>query len=99
LHSLLQSLLKLDGKLVTVGVPPHPLELPTSSLIFGRKSVAGSLIGGIKETQEMLDFCGEHNITSDVSCSAGFLSSVVYTFALLPWRLFESSTGMSPHNA
>jgi alcohol dehydrogenase (NADP+) len=62
-----QNLLKLDGKLVTVGVPPHPLQLPTNALIFGRKSVAGSLIGGIKETQEMLDFCGEHNITSDVS--------------------------------
>ncbi len=65
--SPLQALLKLDGKLITVGVPPHPLELPTNALIFGRKSVAGSLIGGIKETQEMLDFCGEHNITSDVS--------------------------------
>lgn len=63
----LQNLLKLDGKLITVGVPPHPLQLPTNALIFGRKSVAGSLIGGIKETQEMLDFCGEHNITSDVS--------------------------------
>ena len=63
----LQNLLKLDGKLITVGVPPHPLQLPTNALIFGRKSVAGSLIGGIKETQEMLNFCGEHNITSDVS--------------------------------
>jgi cinnamyl-alcohol dehydrogenase len=60
------ALLKLDGKLVTVGVPPEPLQLPTSALIFGRKLVGGSLIGGIKETQEMLDFCGKHNITSDI---------------------------------
>jgi cinnamyl-alcohol dehydrogenase len=69
------NLLKLDGKLITVGVPPHPLQLPTNALIFGRKSVAGSLIGGIKETQEMLDFCGEHNITSDVEeCPASYVN-------------------------
>ena len=60
------ALLKRDGTLTQVGVPAEPLSLQVGSLIFGRKSFTGSLIGGIKETQEMLDFCGEHNITSDI---------------------------------
>jgi uncharacterized zinc-type alcohol dehydrogenase-like protein len=59
-------LLKRDGTLTQVGVPPEPLALQVGSLIFGRRNFNGSLIGGIKETQEMLDFCGEHNITSDI---------------------------------
>jgi alcohol dehydrogenase (NADP+) len=59
-------LLKLDGNLTQVGVPPEPLSLNVGSLIYGRRSLSGSLIGGIKETQGMLDFCGEHNITSDI---------------------------------
>ena len=59
-------LLKLDGNLTQVGVPPEPLSLNVGSLIYGRRSLSGSLIGGIKETQEMLYFCGEHNITSDI---------------------------------
>ena len=59
-------LLKRDGTLTQVGVPAEPLAVQVGSLIFGRRSFTGSLIGGIKETQEMLDFCGEHNITSDV---------------------------------
>jgi uncharacterized zinc-type alcohol dehydrogenase-like protein len=59
-------LLKRDGNLTQVGVPAEPLPLQVGSLIFGRRSLSGSLIGGIKETQEMLDFCGEHNITSDI---------------------------------
>ncbi|AFY91649.1 NAD(P)-dependent alcohol dehydrogenase [Chamaesiphon minutus] len=59
-------LLKRDGNLTQVGVPPEPLSLNVGSLVFGRRSLSGSLIGGIKETQEMLDFCGEHNITSDI---------------------------------
>ena len=59
-------LLKRDGNLTQVGVPAEPLSLNVSSLIFGRRSLSGSLIGGIKETQEMLDFCGKHNITSDI---------------------------------
>jgi uncharacterized zinc-type alcohol dehydrogenase-like protein len=59
-------LLKRDGTLSQVGVPPEPLSLQVGSLIFGRRNFSGSLIGGIKETQEMLDFCGEHNITSDI---------------------------------
>ncbi|PSB47137.1 NAD(P)-dependent alcohol dehydrogenase [Chamaesiphon polymorphus] len=59
-------LLKRDGNLTQVGVPPEPLSLNVGSLVFGRRSLSGSLIGGIKETQEMLDFCGKHNITSDI---------------------------------
>jgi len=59
-------LLKRDGNLTQVGVPPEPLAVQVSSLIFGRRNFSGSLIGGIKETQEMLYFCGEHNITSDI---------------------------------
>ena len=59
-------LLKRDGNLTQVGVPPEPLSLNVGSLIYGRRSLSGSLIGGIKETQEMLDFCGKHNITSDI---------------------------------
>jgi len=60
------NLLGIDGTLCLVGVPEKPLALGSLGVIFGRKSVSGSLIGGIKETQEMLDFCGEHNIVSDV---------------------------------
>jgi uncharacterized zinc-type alcohol dehydrogenase-like protein len=59
-------LLTLDGNLVLVGAPEKPLSLVSFGLIFGRRSVSGSLIGGLAETQEMLDFCGKHNITSDV---------------------------------
>lgn len=49
-----------------VGAPNEPLALDVAGLIFGGKKVAGSLIGGIRETQEMLDFCGKHNVTADV---------------------------------
>lgn len=59
-------LLKTDGTLAIVGAPEHPLPIAAFSLIPGRKSFAGSTIGSIAETQEMLDFCGEHNIVSDV---------------------------------
>jgi uncharacterized zinc-type alcohol dehydrogenase-like protein len=59
-------LLKRDGTLTQVGAPAEPLSVQVTSLIFGRRNFSGSLIGGIKETQEMLDFCGAHNITSDV---------------------------------
>ncbi|KAK6794032.1 hypothetical protein RDI58_007485 [Solanum bulbocastanum] len=62
----LLSLLKLDGKLVTVGLPEKPLELPISPLVLGRKFVGGSCIGGMKEAQEMLDFCAKHNISADI---------------------------------
>jgi alcohol dehydrogenase (NADP+) len=60
------ALLKVDGALVLVGVPPEPAPVHAMSFIFGRKTLAGSLIGGIAETQEMLDFCGKHGITADV---------------------------------
>jgi uncharacterized zinc-type alcohol dehydrogenase-like protein len=60
------NLLKHDGTMAVVGVPNKPLNLHLFSVIMGRKTLAGSLIGGIAETQEMLDFCGKHNITSDV---------------------------------
>jgi uncharacterized zinc-type alcohol dehydrogenase-like protein len=60
------SLLGKDGTMVQVGAPPEPVPVAVSVLLFGRKSLSGSLIGGTKETQEMLDFCGEKNITSDV---------------------------------
>ena len=59
-------LLKRDGNLTQVGLPEEPLAVQVGSLIFGRRNFSGSLIGGIKETQDMLDFCGEHNITSDI---------------------------------
>lgn len=59
-------LLKSNGKLVMVGGVAKPLELPVFSLLGGRKLVAGSLIGGIKETQEMIDFAAEHNVTPDI---------------------------------
>ena len=60
------NMLGLEGNITLVGAPEKPLALSAFALIFGRKSVSGSLIGGIKETQEMLDFCGKHNITADV---------------------------------
>lgn len=59
-------LLKVDGSLVLVGAPEHPLPVEAFSLIPYRRSFSGSMIGGIKETQEMLDFCGKHNIVSDI---------------------------------
>ena len=59
-------LLSVDGTLTLVGAPLDPLPVVSFSLIGGRKSFAGSLIGGIAETQEMLDFCAEHNIVSDI---------------------------------
>ncbi len=60
------SLLGRDGNITLVGAPEKPLAVAAFGLIFGRHSLSGSPIGGIAETQEMLDFCGEHNITSDV---------------------------------
>ena len=60
------NLLKRDGTLTLVGAPPEALPVAAFPLIFRRRQLAGSLIGGIKETQEMLDFCAAHNITSDI---------------------------------
>lgn len=59
-------ILKPDGTLVMVGLPIQPLEVYTINVVHGRKSLAGSNIGGIKETQEMLDFCAKHQITADI---------------------------------
>ncbi len=58
--------LAVDGNLTLVGAPEKPFEISSFALLFGRKSLSGSLIGGIAETQEMLDFCGVHNITADI---------------------------------
>ena len=65
INALLQ-LLRRDGNLTLVGAPEKPLAVAAFSLLFGRRSLSGSPIGGIAETQEMLDFCGKHNITADV---------------------------------
>ncbi|CAH2042521.1 unnamed protein product [Thlaspi arvense] len=67
-HPLLPliGLLKSHGKLVMVGAPEKPLELPVLPLLTERKLVAGSVIGGIKETQEMINFAAKHNITADI---------------------------------
>lgn len=60
------SLLDTDGVMICVGAPPTPSQIMAFNLIGNRRSIAGSLIGGIAETQEMLDYCAEHNISSDV---------------------------------
>jgi len=60
------NLLNVDGTLVLVGAPENPLPVAAFSLLMGRRQLAGSAIGGIQETQEMLDFCGEHGIVSDI---------------------------------
>jgi uncharacterized zinc-type alcohol dehydrogenase-like protein len=59
-------LLRRDGNITLVGAPPKPLAVSALALLFRRRSLSGSVIGGIAETQEMLDFCGRHNITADV---------------------------------
>ncbi|MDI9917367.1 NAD(P)-dependent alcohol dehydrogenase [Rhodococcus sp. IEGM 1379] len=63
-------LLTLDGTLVNVGAPPEPLPVEVFSLILGRRSFAGSAIGGIRETQEMLDFCAEHGLAPETELIA-----------------------------
>ncbi|MBT1704505.1 NAD(P)-dependent alcohol dehydrogenase [Chryseosolibacter indicus] len=60
------ALLKTDGVHICVGAPPTPYQLAAFSLIPGRKSIVGSMIGGLPETQEMLDFCAAHDIVSDI---------------------------------
>ncbi len=60
------NLLKRDGSMVVLGIPEKAIPVHAFSLIMGRRSLSGSVIGGIKETQEMLDFCGKHNITCDI---------------------------------
>ena len=58
--------LKRDGTLALIGAPKDPLPVAAFGFLIKRRSLAGSAIGGIRETQEMLDFCGEHGITADV---------------------------------
>ncbi|MGZ3772552.1 MAG: NAD(P)-dependent alcohol dehydrogenase [Pseudobdellovibrionaceae bacterium] len=65
-YNLYLSMLHRDGKMVLVGLPDKPQELYAGSLIMGRRSLSGSLIGGIAETQEMLDFCAKNGIVSDI---------------------------------
>jgi uncharacterized zinc-type alcohol dehydrogenase-like protein len=64
------SLLRLDGVLVNVGAPPEPLPIPVFALFGNRRSFAGSSIGGITETQEMLDFCAEHGVVPETELIA-----------------------------
>lgn len=69
-YNLYLTMLRTNGNMVCVGVPPPGNPVIPFNLIFGRKSLGGSLIGGIAETQEMLDYCAEHNIVSDVEIIA-----------------------------
>ncbi len=62
----LLGLLAIDGTLVEIGIPEHPMQVSAMPLVMGRRSLAGSLIGGIPETQEMLDFCGEHGVSPEI---------------------------------
>jgi uncharacterized zinc-type alcohol dehydrogenase-like protein len=65
-YNMYLSMLKPSGTMVCVGLPPEPMHIPAPTLVFARKSIAGSLIGGLPETQEMLDYCGKHKIAADV---------------------------------
>ena len=65
-HNMYLQMLKASGSMVIVGLPVEPAHIPSFTLVFGRRSFAGSLIGGLPETQEMLDYCAENNITADV---------------------------------
>jgi len=65
-YNLYLSMLKTDGKMVCVGAPPTPAQIHVFNLIGKRRTLAGSLVGGLPETQEMLDYCAEHDIVSDV---------------------------------
>jgi uncharacterized zinc-type alcohol dehydrogenase-like protein len=65
-YNMYLGMLRTNGVMVCVGVPPAPIPVHSMSLIFGRHSLAGSLIGGIAETQEMLDYCAAHDIVSDI---------------------------------
>ena len=85
-------LVKTDGTMVLIGVPEKPVALNAPSLIGARRTLAGSMIGSIKETQEMLDFCGKHNIVADIelipiqsvndSFDRGVKSDVRYRFVI-----------------
>ena len=64
------NMLKTNGVMICVGAPPEAARVPAFNLIFNRRSIGGSLIGGLPETQEMLDYCAEHNIVSEVEVIA-----------------------------
>lgn len=65
-YELYLDLLALNGKMIVVGLPPKASEVKAAKLLDNRRSIIGSMIGGMKETQEMLDYCAEHNIVSDI---------------------------------
>jgi len=65
-HNTYLGMLKTGGTMVCVGLPPEPIQVPAANIVFTRKCIAGSLIGGLPETQEMLDYCAAHDITADV---------------------------------
>jgi uncharacterized zinc-type alcohol dehydrogenase-like protein len=69
-YNIYLGMLNTDGVMICVGAPPEPAQIPAFNLIFQRRSIGGSLIGGLPETQEMLDYCAEHNIVSDVEVIA-----------------------------
>lgn len=71
-------LLKLDATLVVIGLPGKPYEVNAGALLNGRRRLAGSMIGGIPEIQEMLDFCGEHSIVSDVEVIQASYANIAY---------------------
>ena len=71
-------LLRVEGAMVLLGVPPQPTPVAAHALISGRKTLSGSLIGGIRETQEMLDFCAEHGIVSDIELIPVPMVNVAY---------------------
>ena len=78
-YSQYLSLLALNGKLMVVGLPTEAPKVQPFSLVSNRRSVIGSCIGGMKETQEMLDYCAEHNIVSDIEMIPIQNINVAYT--------------------
>jgi alcohol dehydrogenase (NADP+) len=64
--NLILPILQVDGKMIMVGIPAESIPLNFSPLVYKRRTLSGSLIGGIKQTQEMLDFCGKHNVVCDI---------------------------------
>ena len=78
------SLLAIDGTLVEVGAPEKPMSVPFFPLGAGRRSLAGSMIGGIPETQEMLDFCAEHDVTPEIEVIDASTTSTRPTSACSP---------------